>query len=610
MNSRNVDTANLNFLLFDWLGLRQLLRRSAFAEHSEESITALLDLAERLSNEQFLPHYKASDRSEPKLGADGVEVLPAIKAALNAFANAGFFSAPFPAGLEGLQVPEVVQAASMSHFMAANIATSAYAMLTIANARLLVACGSKPQIDAFARPQIAGQALGTMCLSEPHAGSSLGDIRTRALFEGESPWGERFRLFGNKMWISGGDHDISDNIFHLVLAKIPGVDGSLPDGTAGISLFLVPKWLISPDGTRGERNDVVVAGLNHKMGYRGTTNCLLNFGEGTRFRPESREGAIGYLVGGRGQGLAIMFRMMNEARIGVGLGAAALASRSHILSVEYAQQRRQGRNRRKSKHSQPDAIIEHPDVKRMLISQKCYAEGALSLVLFCARLVDERETAPSAEQRARAEQLLGLLTPAAKTWSSEWGLVACDLAIQIHGGYGYTRDFDVEQLYRDNRLNPIHEGTTGIQGVDFVGRKLLRDSGAALDLLSARIEETCQIAATDSRLQPYAATLAVQWDEFTAIARSLQRANQETALCNATEMLAAFGHLVVSWLWLDQTSLILRTEDRVDEGRLARAKLVSCGFFFESELPRINRSLDIVRSMSVTTGSIPLEVFE
>ncbi|MEH2474158.1 alkylation response protein AidB-like acyl-CoA dehydrogenase [Nitrobacteraceae bacterium AZCC 2161] len=610
MNSRNVDTANLNFLLFDWLGLRQLLRRAAFAEHSEESITALLDLAERLSNEQFLPHYKASDQSEPKLSADGVEVLPAIKAALNAFANAGFFSAPFHAELEGLQVPEVVQAASMSHFMAANIATSAYAMLTIANARLLVACGSKAQIDAFARPQIAGQALGTMCLSEPHAGSSLGDIRTRALFERESPWGERFRLFGNKMWISGGDHDISDNIFHLVLAKIPGVDGSLPDGTAGISLFLVPKWLISPDGTRGERNDVVVAGLNHKMGYRGTTNCLLNFGEGTRFRPESREGAIGYLVGGRGQGLAIMFRMMNEARIGVGLGAAALASRSHILSVEYAQQRRQGRNRRKSKHSQPDAIIEHPDVKRMLISQKCYAEGALSLVLFCARLVDERETASSAEQRARAEQLLGLLTPAAKTWSSEWGLVACDLAIQIHGGYGYTRDFDVEQLYRDNRLNPIHEGTTGIQGVDFVGRKLLRDSGAALDLLSARIEETCQIAATDSRLQPYAATLAAQWDEFTAIARSLQRANRETALYNATEMLAAFGHLVVSWLWLDQTSLILRTEDRVDEGRLARAKLVSCGFFFESELPRINRSLDIIRSMSVTTANIPLEVFE
>jgi alkylation response protein AidB-like acyl-CoA dehydrogenase len=610
MNNRNVDTANLNFLLFDWLGLRQLLQRSVFAEHSEESVTALLGLAEKLSNKEFLQHYKASDQSEPKLGVDGVEVLPAIKVALEAFSNAGFFSAPFPTELDGLQVPEVVQAASMCQFMAANIATSAYAMLTIANARLLVACGSKPQIDAFARPQIAGQALGTMCLSEPHAGSSLGDIRTRAHFESESLWGERFRLFGNKMWISGGDHNISDNIFHLVLAKIPESDGSLPDGTAGISLFLVPKWLMTPDGTRGERNDVVVAGLNHKMGYRGTTNCLLNFGEGSRFRPENRDGAIGYLVGGRGQGLAIMFRMMNEARIGVGLGAAALASRSHILSVEYAQQRRQGRNLGKSKHSEPDAIIEHPDVKRMLISQKCYAEGALSLILFCARLVDERETAPSAEQRAQAEHLLGLLTPAAKTWSSEWGLVACDLAIQIHGGYGYTRDFDVEQLYRDNRLNPIHEGTTGIQGIDFVGRKLLRDSGTALDLLTARINETCQIAASDSRLEPYATTLAAQWHEFRAITRSLQQASPEAALCNATEMLAAFGHLVISWLWLDQTSLILRTEDRADEGRLARAKLAACGFFFESELPRINRSLSIVRSMSVTTANISLDVFE
>lgn len=603
-----IDRRNLDFLLFDWLGLKKLLQRPRFADHSPDSITAFLDLAEKLASDRFLPHYKASDQAEPRLTAEGgVEALPEIKAALNTFAEAGFFAAPFPAELDGMQVPELVQAASLGQFMAANIATAAYAMLTIANARLLVAHGNESQIEAFARPQIAGDTLGTMCLSEPQAGSSLGDVRTRALYEGDSPFGERFRLFGNKMWISGGDHDLSDNIFHLVLAKIPQADGSLPEGTAGISLFLVPKWLVTEDGSRTERNDVVVAGLNHKMGYRGTTNCLLNFGEGTRFRPEGREGAIGYLVGGRGEGLAIMFHMMNEARIGVGLGAAALASRSHLLSVEYAGQRLQGRASQKGKGSgQPDPIIEHADVKRMLISQKCYAEGALSLILFCSRLVDERETAETEDERARADQLLGLLTPAAKTWSSEWGVEASDIAIQIHGGYGYTRDFDVEQLYRDNRLNPIHEGTTGIQGIDFVGRKLLRDRGAALDLLSQRITATCEAATADLRLQPKAAMLARQWDAFRAVAQALQQADKETALCNATEMLAAFGHLVVAWMWLDQTVLALRSGG---DSPLAQAKLFACGFFFDAELPRVSRSLEIVGSMSRAAADIPADMF-
>src|ERR1700676_1757029 len=301
------------------------------------------------------------------------------------------------------------------------------------------------------------------------------------------------------------------------------------------------------------------------MGYRGTANCLLNFGE--------KDGAIGWLVGKVGDGLHQMFMMMNEARIGVGLGAAALGYRGYRHALQYARERQQGRPIG-TRDGAPVAIIEHADVKRMLLAQKAYAEGALALCLYCARLVDQQDD-------AEAQALIGLLTPVVKSWSSEYGIAANDLAIQIHGGYGYTRDFDVEQLYRDNRLNPIHEGTTGIQGIDFVGRKLLRDSGStALDLLTARINETCQIAASDSRLEPYATTLAAQWHEFRAITRSLQQASPEAALCNATEMLAAFGHLVVSWLWLDQTSLILRTEDRADEGRLARAKLAACGFFF------------------------------
>ncbi len=609
MSSSPIHRANLDFLLFDWLGLEALLQRQSFREHSRESVAAMIDLSEELATETFLPHYKASDQIEPKIGADGVEVLPAIKDALRAFAEAGFLAAPFSADLGGLQVPEIVQTAVMGQFMAANIATSAYAMLTIANARLLAAYGTKNQIDAFVRPQIAGDAFGTMCLSEPQAGSSLGDIRMRALPEGESPLGERYRLFGNKMWISGGDQDITDNIFHLVLAKIPEEDGSLPAGSAGISLFIVPKWLVTPDGTRGERNDVVVAGLNHKMGYRGTANCLLNFGEGTRFRPDGQAGAIGYLVGGRGQGLAIMFHMMNEARIGVGLGAAALAVRGHKLSVDYARQRLQGRSAQKAGDGQPVAIIEHPDVRRMLLSQKSYAEGALSLVLFCARLIDERASADSQEARDNADLLLGLLTPIAKTWSSEWGVIANDIAIQIHGGYGYTRDFDVEQLYRDNRLNPIHEGTTGIQGIDFVGRKLLRDGEQALDLLGERIRATTQAAGADARLQACAGKLEAGWDAFRALARTLPRADRETILSNATEMTAAFGHLVVAWIWLDQTCLLLGPGTAGGNEALAQTKLATCTFFFDVELPRVTRSLAIVGSMSRAIADTHSDIF-
>ena len=293
------------------------------------------------------------------------------------------------------------------------------------------------------------------------------------------------------MWISGGDHDITENIMHLVLAKVPGADGKPEARHGGISLFAVPKGLPTRAATVRPVSATTssVAGLNHKMGYRGTSNCLLAFGEGTRNRPQGQAGAIGFLIGEVGSGLAIMFRMMNEARIAVGVGATALACRGYHHSLAYARERLQGRSPAgaKSANQPQQPIIAHADVRRMLLTQKAYAEGALALVLYCARLVDEETNAGTEEQRADIGRLLGLLTPVAKSWPSEFGLAANDLAIQIHGGYGYTRDFDVEQVYRDNRLNPIHEGTHGIQAIDLVGRKILRDGGVGLALLGERI---------------------------------------------------------------------------------------------------------------------------
>ena len=426
-----LDRRDLDFLLHDWLEAGKLADRA--------TVDAILDVSEKLAADAFLTHYKRSDVEEPWLDEAGnVHICPAIGDALAHYAELGLFSAGFPEAQGGLGLPYLVCAASFAFFAAANVATAAYPMLTVANARLIATFGTAAQFEAFARPEIEGRWFGTMCLSEPQAGSSLADIRTRALPDGSDALGDRYRLTGNKMWISGGDQDVSDGIVHLVLAKVRSEDGTLPEGTTGISLFIVPKILPG-----GARNDVTVAGLNHKMGYRGTANCLLNFGE--------QGGATGWIVGEPGHGLRQMFQMMNEARIGVGIGAAALGYRGYLLSAQYARERLQGRPAGE-RAGGPVAIIEHPDVRRMLLQQKAYVEGALALCLYCARLVD------TAEHSAEDAALLGLLTPVAKTWPSEYGLAANDIAIQIHGGSGYTRDFDVEQLWRDNRLNPIHEG--------------------------------------------------------------------------------------------------------------------------------------------------------
>ncbi|WP_198399173.1 acyl-CoA dehydrogenase family protein, partial [Caballeronia hypogeia] len=315
---------DLNFLLYEWLRVEQLTSIERYSDHSRETFDAALDTCEKIAIDLFATHNKKSDAHEPHFDGETVHIIPEVKTALSAFSEAGLMAAGQDYELGGMQLPMVVEKAAFAYFIGANIGTTAYPFLTIGNANLLLTYGTPKQIDAFVRPEMEGRFFGTMCLSEPQAGSSLSDITTRAEYEGESPFGAQYRLCGNKMWISAGDHELSENIVHLVLAKIPDAEGKLVPGVKGISLFIVPKYLVNEDGSKDEHNDVVLAGLNHKMGYRGTTNCLLNFGEGVKYRPRHRAGAIGYLVGEPGQGLSCMFHMMNEARIGVGLGASVL----------------------------------------------------------------------------------------------------------------------------------------------------------------------------------------------------------------------------------------------------------------------------------------------
>jgi butyryl-CoA dehydrogenase len=526
--------------------------------------------------------------------------------------------------LGGMQLPYSVEAAANAFFACASISINT-GMLTTGNANLLMTHGTKLQKDVFAKNEFAGRWSGTMCLSEPQAGSSLSDVATRAVPDGEGfeadPLGARYRLKGNKMWISSGEHELTENIIHLVLAKIPDADGKLVPGTRGISLFIVPKKLVNSDGTlTGARNDVALAGLNHKLGWRGTTNTLLNFGEGKFPVGADRDGggpygkgagAVGYLVGQAGKGLQCMFHMMNEARIGVGIAATMLGMAGYYASLDYARNRPQGRpmGAAGKDATQPQvAIIEHADVKRMLLAQKSYCEGALALELYCARLVDEQHTA-GGDAANDARLLLEVLTPIAKSWPSEWCLEANSLAIQIHGGYGYTRDFPVEQYWRDNRLNMIHEGTHGIQATDLLGRKVLMEEGRGLTLLASRMTATIKRAYLLPALAEHADALG---EALKQVAVATQKAwatgNPTEALANAVPYMQAFGHTVLAWIWLDVALKAL--EGDADQSNSAtQGRLGATRFFFHYELPKIGAWLSVVALRDLTCANFPQDAY-
>jgi len=595
---------DIAFLLYEWLDVEALTARPRFAAHSRETFDAVLATCERIATERFAPHAKKGDDEEPKL-LDGRVVLPSeVKGALAAFAEAGLVAAGVDEVHGGMQLPMAVEKAGFAYFMAANVGTASYPLLTIGAANLLLAYGTPTQIARYAGPMLEGRAFGTMCLSEEHAGSSVGDITTRALPQGDGT----YRLFGSKMWISGGDHELSENIVHLVLAKVPGG----PPGTKGISLFAVPKYLVADGGALGPRNDVSVVGLNHKMGYRGTVNTLLAFGDG-RHTPGALPGAVGELVGELHGGMKAMFHMMNEARITVGLGAAALGYTAYLHSLAYARSRPQGR-----KLGERDAttaqipIVAHADVKRMLLAQKAYAEGALALELYCANLVDEGRTAETDEAREEAKRLLEILTPIAKSWPSQHCLEGTSLAIQVHGGYGYTRDYPVERMYRDNRLNPIHEGTHGIQAMDLLGRKVPMNGGRALFDLAARMRMTIAraLAAPDAGAQTAGRALEAMVSRLGEVtAKVLGAGDPEKTLANAATYLEATGHVVLAWVWLELGLAAGAKASGGPEADFYHGKLAACRYFYAYELPKVGPMLDLLASLDTTTVTMRDEWF-
>ena len=580
MKSNLLSRRDLDFLLYEWLRVDELTKRDRFAEHSRETFDAVLELCEQLATRYFAPHNKKSDAAEPTFDGDTVTVIDEVKEALEAFTQADLIGVAMDAAHGGAQLPVTVAEAGLAWFSAANVSTTGYLMLTIANANLIAKFGTPEQIDAFLRPMLAGRFTGTMALSETQAGSSLADVLTRA----EPQPDGTYRLFGSKMWISGAEHEMTENIVNLVLAKIPGG----PAGTKGISLFIVPKYLVNEDGSIGERNNVVIAGLNHKMGQRGITNTVLNF-----------DGAVGYLVGEPHRGITYMFTMMNEARLGVGIGAVALGYTGYLKSVDYARERPQGRPVTAKDPTTPQIpIIEHADVKRMLLAQKAYVEGGMALLLYCAKLVDVQHSAETDAERDAATLLLDILTPVGKSWPSQWCLEANNLAIQVHGGYGYTREYDVEQHYRDNRLNAIHEGTHGIQSLDLLGRKVTQRGGASLAALGAAIAQTVEIAnAAGGDAAELAPRLSETWQRLVEVTTAMFASGDiDAALANSVAYLEAFGHIVVAWIWLEQVVACNGRAGDFYDGKRQAAK-----YFFRSELPKTGPQLDLLAALDRTS---------
>ncbi len=605
----------LQFLLYQWLDTESLCQRPRFSDHTRETFDAVLDTCERIAREKYAPFNRLVDAQEPYVDGDNVVLPQATHDAHQAYVASGMLGAAQDYDVGGMQLPYTVNASANAFFALASVSINS-SMLTVGNANLLLVHGTEQQKQVFAANELSGRWAGTMCLSEPQAGSSLSDITTRAEPDGDGaqddPLGPRYRLRGNKMWISAGEHELTENIVHLVLAKIPGPDGKLIAGTRGISLFIVPKKLVDTQGQlTGVRNDVALAGLNHKLGWRGTTNTLLNFGEG-KYPVDGRAGAIGYLVGQAHDGLRCMFHMMNEARIGVGMAATMLGLAGYYASLAYARNRPQGRPlgvRGKDAASPPVRIVEHADVKRMLLAQKSYCEGALALELYCARLVDTDHAGPP-ESAQDARLLLEVLTPIAKSWPSEWCLEANSLAIQIHGGYGYTRDFPVEQYWRDNRLNMIHEGTHGIHAMDLLGRKVRLDNGRAMALLLARIADTVGAARQHDTLTDHASALDTAWQHIVVATRDAWAdAEPATALANAVPYMQAFGHAVLAWIWLDVAVAVQAQPQTSRDDPVHIGTLAAMRYFYHYELGKIDAWLAPVRRRDSTCTDMPDEAF-
>ena len=591
---------NLKFTLYDVHGVESLLGHKLFGDYNRESFDMILDTAKNIAVDFMYPLYGEMDKTPPEYTGSTIRVNPAVKQYMATAGEGGWINAMFPAEHGGQQMPLSLFNACMFIFASANYSLSVYPGLTTGAAGLIYNYGTEELRKKFAEKMVSGEWQGTMALTEPEAGSSLSDVRTSA-----EPTDKGYYLInGQKTFISAGDHDQAENIVHLMLARIKGAAA----GVKGLSLFVVPKYRHADSGGL-EFNDVNCAGCYHKMGYRGAPIAQLSMGESDDCR--------GYLLGEQNLGLTYMFRMMNEARINVGLGAAAIASAAYYASLEYTNERLQGRNITEKNPEKPQIpIIEHADIKRMLLKQRAIVEGSLSLVVYTGKLVDLINIS-TGEEKEKYELLLDLLTPIVKTYPSEMGIVSTSQAVQCLGGYGYSSEFPVEQYMRDSRIHPIHEGTTGIQGMDLLGRKVTMNRGAAVKVYLNEIKKAVDKASSIKELKPYASALdaaVALWKDVTN--RLLGIAGQgkiDLFLADATLYLEFSGIICMAWQWLLQgiasAEKLAGTQNDV-ENNFFTGKMFTLYYYYEYELPQIHGLSERLKSLDGLTVNMKPEFFE
>lgn len=595
MADKYVDMDTLKYMLYDVHNLEGMLDRERFQDHDKESLDLFIDSTKTFADKELFPYMQEVDE-KPAYHKDGtVYVHEQVKTMMHQGGELGLISAPFDFEDGGMQIPFMVQTATNYVLNAANNHLPGYTGLTQGAAELIIHFASQELKDAFVPKMLEGKWGGTMCLTEPQAGSSLSDIVTKATPTEEG----HYKISGQKIFISGGDNHFTENVVHLLLARIEGA----PKGTKGISLFVVPKNRLTASGEL-EPNDVTTVADFQKMGQRGYATTHLGFGDG--------DDCQGYLVGEPNKGLHYMFMMMNGARIAVGLGSSAIASAAYYASLQYANERPQGRkltsDGTKDINDKQALIVEHPDVRRMLMLQKSVVEGSMSLVMLASKYYDLENTATSPEEKKKYNTLLEMIIPVVKTYPAEAGAYSINNGLQILGGYGFCSDFILQLYYRDIRISSIYEGTTGIQSQDLLGRKMTMGNGEGAQLLMAEVMETIQAASQLDALKGYAKILGDKLQLTQKILGHLMpfamKGDYERFLADASIFMEFFSLVIMGWTWLDigvnaQQALITGNGNYSDE--FYESKLETLEYFFAYELPKTTGQAEILMHPSTVT---------
>lgn len=592
MSHYHVDERDILFNLKECPGADTLLAIDTFSELDEDTMIMVFEQSRGFCEKVLAPLLMSSDREGCHLENGKVRLPEGVAQAWEQYRELGMIGMTSSSEYGGADLPHFFSVATAEMESGSFVSFSMLPLLTRGAARLILSFGSDSLKETYVEKMFNGEWSGTMCLTEPGAGSDVGAGVTKAV-----PEGDHYKITGTKIFITWGEHDLTDNIIHLVLARVAGS----PEGSKGLSLFVVPKYLLDANGNSGESNDVECGNIEHKMGINASPTCLINFGP--------NDNCIGYLLGEVNQGMRYMFQMMNEARLEVGIQGMAQASAAYLSALQYSKERTQGKLNTPA-GSKPAKIIEHPDVKRMLLSMRATAQGCRAMLYQMALYLDYAHYAEDEATRNKYKAMSNMLTPICKSYCSDEGFRAAELAVQTYGGYGYVQEYPVEQYVRDLKISSIYEGTNGIQAMDLVFRKILRDQGAALKLFLGDIQALCERLANTS-LAPLAAILGKAISTLGATAmsfgQSVMGGDVEKVQFRATSFQYQMGHIVAAYFLLMQADYSLEAMERAENDAdrvFYEQKLVTASFFINNQIPSAIKTLQTLQNSECVVSKV------